>query len=196
LTVNKLHENDYFYMHSPFPKVYALAFKTREEMAKSLVRFRDNSDIEGFNDYCGFMFSHKHIKLFIDAESDFLNERERRTVDALKMLKGKYYLIAYQQKDLNTLEHECAHVFFDMNKPYRDEVKRILGQYNLTALNKILKQMGYTRSAYKDELNSIISTSSDKELEDYKMDVPKELRKRLQSLFQRECLFALDGYYL
>jgi len=165
-------------------------------MAKSLVRFRDNSDIEGFNDYCGFMFSHKHIKLFIDAESDFLNERERRTVDALKMLKGKYYLIAYQQKDLNTLEHECAHVFFDMNKPYRDEVKRILGQYNLTALNKILKQMGYTRSAYKDELNSIISTSSDKELEDYKMDVPKELRKRLQSLFQRECLFALDGYYL
>jgi len=56
--------------------------------------------------------------------------------------------------------------------------------------------MGYTRSAYKDELNAIIATSSEKELEEYKMDIPKELKDKLRSLFQKECLVTLGGYHL
>ena len=74
--------------------------------------------------------------------------------------KNKYYLIG-SNENRQTIEHECAHGLYFLNKKYKAEAKAILKKLSPSVYKKtkaVLLDMGYTKQVIDDEIQAYFST--------------------------------------
>jgi len=206
-----LHENNDFIISRIGKNIYCLEFDDQIEMAKTFIRFQEYYECPNkefrkrhftlkkffdwykeyrpghdyYSEWDGYNFPSRDFKAFINGKFNPLRHIEKPVVDFFRKVRGKYYIIACIKGDQSTINHEMAHAFYDNDPVYRQRVHDIIGEYNIRAQYKILKDLGYASRWYRNELNAILSTSSLVEINTYGFKVDRELINRLRELYKK-----------
>ena len=107
-----------------------------------------------------------------------------------------YYLIG-SKTDVSTIEHECCHALYFLEKEYKENANRIIKKLHRSLRKKaedVLFELGYDRSVMDDEIQAYLTTGfntlkdkkklSKNELKNFN-DVVKELKENFKSYRQK-----------
>lgn len=129
-----------------------------------------------FTKWNGFNIPGHIVRKFI-REFDEFWDKELEWIDVVKNLSGrqKFCLIGSHTGDKDyrrVVDHELAHAFYYLDKTYRESINVLHATWpndNLKKVYAILKEDGYSKIVYKDELQAYYSTSTVAELKKWKL---------------------------
>jgi len=195
------------------PNIYHVSYDNKDDMHNACVRIFATYETEEFKDkiftekefrewfnkiygsdfndsWSGFNFSSKVIKPFIGGDFDPLNPDEKELIDLFRNINGEYSIIATYStyKYIHeTLPHEIAHALWEFNSEYKDEIRKILNQYNTQSLKDFIKkQWKYKNELLEDELQAFLLTNKDM-LEENGFDTSPyhELMNKIKQVYER-----------
>ena len=196
-------------------RVYLVSFETQREAAQTFLRFQEHYEsprfkgkvftLEGFkkwyvknsprgrktgkftyySDWEGFNIPSDVLRPFYEGKFDPLSDQEKELLDLFEDNRSRFYIIGVPRKIKNTrqlLKHETAHGLFYTNSRYRNEVMRIIRPFDLMKLRKTISAQGsYHENVLEDECQAYIISGD----VDLKVDLPKELQRKLRSVFRK-----------
>lgn len=137
-----------------------------------------------YTDWNGFNIPSYVLKPFYEGKFNPLSEQEEMLLRIFKDEIEPFYIIgihkALEHVD-QLLTHEIAHGLFSVNKQYREDVLRVLSQFDLEALKKELRsKAGYHEEVLNDEIHAY-SIDAQSNLE---TPIPKVLSLELRKLYE------------
>jgi len=115
-------------------------------------------------DWFGFNIPSSVLRKFYEVNFHRLKRKELQIIKAFeKEIEGneKFYVIGIFSEDgkvdIETLNHEIAHALYFMNKDYKKEIQVALKEVPTSEIqhsNNFLKEEGYHKKTYKDELHA------------------------------------------
>lgn len=196
----------------PHKNIIHLKFKLKRDLTKTMLRFQEHFESPKFRNkifsleefktwyiaqpenkgkfdyyskWSGFNFPSKILKPFYEGQFDPLTAEEKTLLDTLRDEQGKFYVIAtFNNEDL---KHETAHARFHIDAKYRKEVKRIVKTVDTKPICKILKEMGYDKSVWVDEVHAYMLEDDDYFVKEFKVNIDdyREARKQLEEIYRR-----------
>jgi hypothetical protein len=188
--------------------IYLVQFSSQKDMAETFLRFQEHyespkfmgqiftheqfekwyTEVKGkfsyYEDWDGFNIPSSALKPFQEGKFNPLTKNEKKLLSLFKNIKGNFYIIAFHGGGHHLLGHELAHALFYTNKEYKKKVLKILKKYNLKKIRKeLLSVGGYGKNVIEDEIQAY-SVSLNYEL---KTDIPKELRREINNIFEDYC---------
>lgn len=173
-----------FQEHFESPKFRNKIFSL-EEFKVWYASTRENKKFTYYSDWSGFNFPSKTLKLFYDGSFDPLTQEEKAILDLLRDEVGKFYLIATFQKE--DVKHEMGHALFHVSPKYRKEAKRIVATLDTKPLFKRLKEKGYNKVVWIDEVQAYLLDPEQYFMDEFGVDMDgyKEARKQLAELYRK-----------
>ena len=95
----------------------------------------------------------------------------------------KYYLIATEAEDEDTLKHEICHALYYVHDEYKKKANSIVKKLSRECYDKLtlaLTELGYTKKVFKDELQAYITTGIS--ALEYKVKLTKQDKKNINDL--------------
>ncbi len=133
-------------------------------------------------DWNGFNIPSSVLKPFYQGRFDPLSEQERKFLERFKDELEPFYVIGVHKetKNLNSyLRHEIAHGLFFTDEDYRNEVLKLLSQFDTEHIKEELSsKAGYHEQVLDDEVHAH-SIATGRKL---KIPIPQELVTRLRRL--------------
>jgi hypothetical protein len=133
--------------------------------------------------YIGFNVPFFAFEPFLQGKFDPLSKYEHKIIKLIKNLPTPFYIIGIcpTDKDFETsIKHEIAHGLWFLNSKYRNYMKKAIKKLPknvISHLHKFLKDNGYHKDVYNDEVHAyIIST-----VHFYYKSIP--IVKRMQQYF-------------
>lgn len=145
-------------------------------------------------DWYGFNIPSRAIEPFRSGRFDPLTPLEQNLLDICKDARGDFYVIGVTpgaEYFTETVKHEFAHGAIYVNPDYRKEVERCIKEYNIGSINKGLRRMGYCDDVAIDEANAYVLVEPDTIQEYVSMRNTKNLREKLDMIFQKYFGFSL-----
>jgi hypothetical protein len=128
-----------------------------------------------YEDWVGFNVPSTALQPFYDGKFDPLLEKEKRLLQLLSTLRGRFYVIGiYKRQDLS---HELAHALFSTDAAYSSAVLKALSGYDISVLKKRLAK-DHAKHVILDEVHAGV-------LDEAESRALKPLRKELRALFKR-----------
>ena len=152
------------FYESPSNKIRGKYFTTEQFMdyyAKIFGNFTYTLDIEGFNlpseSFFGFYETFRKHKDLSNKENQLLE----LITNEIGLSKDKFYVICIYDGS-SALNHEIAHGLWHLDDAYKKEMTQLVSEIpksDRDDLYSMLKEYGYSRGMYKDELQAYLSTS-------------------------------------
>lgn len=156
----------------------------------------ENHDAE----WSGYNFPGCALDLFIKGLFDPLTSYEKDIVEALRYREDRFYVIGTidGEDPKDTLEHEICHALYYIEPKYKAAVDKILDQYDLRNLKKMLAHWGYCDDVLQDECHAYISADYDwllngtykGDVEKFKVKIDKKIHDQLRRVRAR---FPIKG---
>lgn len=93
-----------------------------------------------------------------------LTRRENILRNLVKKFSGQqYYVIATKKDDEMTVKHELVHAYYHMDPEYKKQADILIKNLEKPLRDKlvsVLKDWGYLKKVFYDEINAYLSTSS------------------------------------
>lgn len=196
----------------PQKNIIHLKFKLKRDLTKTMLRFQEHFESPKFRNqifsldqfkawyitvpenknkfnyyskWSGFNFPSKILKPFYEGKFDPLTPEEKTILDLLRDETGKFYVIAtFNNEDL---KHETAHARFYIDPKYRKEVKKVIKTIDAKPIFKTLKEMGYDKSVWIDEVHAYLLEDEAYFVKEFSVDVEnyKEARKQLAEIYRK-----------
>ncbi len=205
-----------------FP-IYLVTAETRYLIASTFMRFQEHYEsptlrgklftLEEFMDdyakqhgnftYCkdwrGFNIPSWVLEPFHDGQFDPLLKKEKRLLDLLKDLNGRFYVIGLSDEvsdDPRFLKHEFVHGLFYTNYQYRRAVTSEITKHDTKKIRDGLIELGYVCHAgiLDDEINAYTITGLGEYLPKAGKFTRKdvlELQKSLRAIFKQYFGFSI-----
>jgi hypothetical protein len=123
---------------------------------------------------------------FIQGLFNPLSPEEQALIETIRYRTDKYYVIgAYEGGDPDVEAHETAHGLYYTNEKYKNEVNRILSQYNLSAIKRYVKKLGYGQHVILDECHAFVVASAEWLYDSENIAVPEGLTLKLRNCLQK-----------
>jgi len=151
------------FYESPFKQIRGKRFTLVELMA---IYSKGNEGSFTYPiDWGGFNIPGPVISDLYDNEVEDFNIYDSIITDIHDKIVGKiesrnYYLIG-SNNDTNTIEHECCHALYFLDKEYKKKANDILKKLNKSVRKKaedVLYELGYTKAVFNDELQAYLTT--------------------------------------
>ncbi len=195
----------------PQKNIIHLKFKLKRDLTRTMLRFQehfespkfrgkvfsleqfktwyasttDSKKFTYYSDWSGFNFPSKILKPFYEGKFDPLTPEEKTILDLLREEGDMFYVIAtFKSEDV---KHETAHAKFFVDAKYRKEVKRVIGTIDTKPIFKILKEMGYDKSVWIDEVHAYLLETEEYFVKEFKIDIEpyKEARRQLAEIYRK-----------
>ena len=113
-------------------------------------------DFDYLDTVVGMNLRKKVIEKFTELFED-LRSREMWALEQIESFDlDQYCVIATRDKE--NLNHEIRHAFYATHPKYRREVNRIVSKFQLKKVKEWLKEMGYHKQCWNDEINAYLVT--------------------------------------
>ena len=145
-------------------------------------------------DWYGFNIPGTVLNPFKNGDFNPLMPHERNLIDFCGSIDGNSYIIGVTPSAeyfKETVQHEFAHGAIHVSPDYRKEVERCIKEYNIGSINKGLRRMGYCDDVAIDEANAYVLVEPDTIQEYVSMRNTKNLREKLDMIFQKYFGFSL-----
>lgn len=195
-------------------RIYLLKFKSSKDASTALLRFEEFYESPKFR---GRVFSHEEFKKwykevhgaftysedwgaynfpssvlrpFFKGKFNPLTRAERKVLDELRDIKGKFYVVGVSEKARKEdVRHELAHALFSTVAPYKKKVNKVLRKFDISSLKYELSQKnGYSKNVLLDEVHAWVIGSPD----EFSSRVPTRLKRSLRGIFRE---FAHEHLY-
>ena len=187
-------------------EIICLQFRTTKELCKTFLRFQEHYESPKFrgeiftlgeyrdwyakengaftyeDDWEGFNIPSSVLEPFIKGLFDPLTREEQKLVNMFRSRTDRFYILGIAKK--GPLDHEVCHGLYYTNDGYQKAVNKVLDAYDLSELEKFLKEKGYCQEVLRDECHAYICEDADW-LDDEGAEYPKELVKKLQTIKKR-----------
>jgi len=184
------------------PNVYLLLFDDRQNMCKTFLRFAEhyespqfrnkifslsefkewykttrNGKFTYYDDWGGFNVPSYVFVPFRDGRFKYLSDKEKLLLNSISKIKEPFYLIAAQKGTSQTIQHELSHGLFYTNEEYRENVLKLVEQFDHTEAHEYLIKQGYCEEVIQDELNAYAVSG--------RVKVDDEFSKQAKKLFKK-----------
>lgn len=136
-------------------------FFTLEEFKKWYISTKKKTKrFTYYEDWTGYNIPSKALKPFLTGRFNPLSKKEKRVIDLLKDIKGKYYVIGTfrrNRSEQETIDHEVTHALFAFEKGYNKKVQKYLKNKDTKELQKRLTDYGYSDAVMNDEMNAYLT---------------------------------------
>lgn len=174
-----------FQEHYESPKFQGKIFSVREykdwyRTTRDHKRFSYNTDWSGFN------IPSSVLTPFLEGKFNPLTKKEK---SLLKCLSGaiksgeNFYVIGTSKEKERVITHELGHALFFTNKTYAQKATDLIKKSDTKKFNKWLKDLGYAKSVWVDEICAYATHNPDSLKEKGLFD--KDLHKKLKALFEK-----------
>jgi hypothetical protein len=197
--------------------IYLLRFETQYELAATFLRVQEHYESPRFHgrifsleqymdwyaathgnftyyqDWSGFNVPSTALRPFHDGKFDPLSEKEKRLVRLFERAREPFYVIGVFGRAAQSLTHELAHALFFTDADYGQAVCEAMGDYDIKALQKEIREAGYADHVIADETQAYLVAPSSGLGAATKRLAP--LRRKLRALFKRHAaaLSILDS---
>lgn len=135
-------------------------------------------------DWGGYNVPHYVFDPFIKGLFDPLTDEEHEIVDLIRYRTDKFYVIGTYKGGEDAIDHEVCHGLYYTEPKYRAAVDEALDEWDLEYLKEFLREHHYCEEVLMDECHAYLSADPDW-LEDYEVDCPMELHKKLRAIKKR-----------
>lgn len=187
--------------------IYLLRFKTQYELAATFLRVQEHYESPKFHgrifsleqymdwyaarygnftyykDWSGFNVPSTAFAAFFQGKFDPLSEKETQLLRLFRSLHDRFYVIGIHERGAkSTLTHELAHALFFTDEAYRSAVLTAMREYDTSALERKLADVGYGKHVIPDEVQAYLVGPSTELSPASRRLAP--LRRKLRALFK------------
>jgi hypothetical protein len=150
---------------------------------------RDQKYFSYMEDWGGFNIPNTVVERMMENLDDF-SRFEKNIIDSNNKIRfdlesrskkvKKYYLIGALSGDESTIDHELSHGLWHTNIKYKRNAKKLvseIGTKNLSHLYFWLKEVGYHKSVFDDEITAYLSTGMKHEVKGLKKNQIDKMTK-------------------
>lgn len=174
-----LNQPGHFKVEEIFPRLYIVKHKNRKQSALTFLRYQEYYESPKFKEKS---FTHEefydHYKVTHDGIFSYhrdwagfnfpssvlhkvnkrmkLTKKEKEIYQFFQNKEDCYIIGVNKNENSHTYRHEIAHGLYSLSPEYRSEVRKALRGIDLTPIKKILKEMGYHRSVFADEVQAYL----------------------------------------
>lgn len=188
--------------------IYLLRFESQYELAATFLRVQEHYESPRFHgriftleqymdwyaarhgnftyyqDWSGFNVPSTALQPFYDGKFDPLSRKEQRLLGLFRNLRERFYVIAiHDGGKRGTLTHELAHALFFTDAAYRRAVRKAMGEYDISGLERQIADAGYARHVIADEVQAYLVAPSGSLGAASRALQP--LRRKLRALFRQ-----------
>jgi hypothetical protein len=164
-------------------KIFSLE-EFKEWYVQNSPKGKETGEFTYYSDWNGFNIPSSVLRLFYQGKFDPLSEQERKFLERFKDEPEPFYVIGVHKstKKLKaSLQHEVAHGLFFTDEHYRNEVLRLLTQFDTEPIREELRsKAGYHEQVLDDEVHAY-SINTGRKL---KTPIPQELVTKLRTLYE------------
>lgn len=117
-----------------------------------------------YTDWVGFNFPDWVLKEFKSKFKLYKKEKEFLEIIENNIIEDKFYIIGTSSKNEEVIRHETAHALYYLNEEYKNKINEELKKLSGYIKNKIynyLKQTGYNKDVWNDEMHAYIICPAD-----------------------------------
>jgi len=191
--------------------LFHVQYPSQKELAKAFCRFQEhyeNPKFRGeiftlgqlrewyslhrgawtyYDDWNGFNFPSYVLDPFKAGMFDPLSRAEKRLLNALKSIPGKFYVIGTHEKDESTeevLKHEKLHALYYTNPAYKADIDAyfdLIFPAKLSPLRNHLRELGYHEAVIQDEMQAYMGASTSY-LKSEGIEYPQVVSERIKEI--------------
>lgn len=164
-------------------KIFSLE-EFKEWYVQNSPKGKETGEFTYYSDWNGFNIPSSVLKPFYQGKFNPLSEQERKFLQRFKDEPEPFYVIGVYRATKNLgaiLRHETAHGLFFTDETYRNEVLKILSQFDTESIRDELRsKAGYHEQVLDDEVHAYSIDTGRK----IKTPIPKGLVTKLRTLYE------------